>query len=60
MKTLPLLTIDGKFAILTADEKRKRIDQSKKRPRVHEKIQAFRLNAINGIISPILRLKINR
>jgi MoaA/NifB/PqqE/SkfB family radical SAM enzyme len=52
--------IDGQPVVLTEEEKRKRRDQSIKRPRVHEKIQAFHRNAIDGIISPILRLKINR
>jgi MoaA/NifB/PqqE/SkfB family radical SAM enzyme len=58
MKTL--LPLDSQLAALTKEESRKRKDQSIKRPRVHEKIQAFRLNAIDGIISPILRLKIYR
>lgn len=47
-------------AVLTTGESRKREDQSKKRPRVHEKIQAFHRKAMDGVISPILRLKINR
>lgn len=46
--------------VLTPRESRKREDQSKKRPRVHEKIQASNRGAIDGRISPILRLKINR
>ena len=37
----------------------KRKDQSKVRPRVHEKIQNYFENMIDGAISPILRLKIN-
>lgn len=56
MKTL----VDSQTVALSTIESRKREDQSKKRPRVHEKIQAFHRNAIKGIISPILRLKINR
>jgi MoaA/NifB/PqqE/SkfB family radical SAM enzyme len=50
----------GKIVTLTPVESRKREDQSQKRPRVHEKIQAFHRDAIDGAISPILRLKINR
>jgi len=45
---------------LTLLEKAKRKDQSLRRPRVHEKIQNFFKEMINGQISPILRLKINR
>ena len=45
---------------LTDEEKRKRKDQSQLRPRVHEKIQDYFKNMIDGAISPILRLKINR
>lgn len=45
---------------LTKEEGRKRKDQSQKRPRVHKKIQAYFDNMIDGAISPILRLKINR
>ena len=45
---------------LTKDEGRKRKDQSEKRPIVHEKIQRYFTNMIDGDISPILRLKINR
>ena len=45
---------------LTLLEKAKRKDQSIRRPRVHEKIQNFFKEMINGQISPILRLKINR
>ena len=45
---------------LTDEEKRKRKDQSQLRPRVHEKIQNYFKNMIDGEISPILRLKINR
>ena len=47
-------------AALTSTEGKKRQDQSKARPRVHEKIQTFFRDMANGIISPILRLKINR
>jgi len=45
---------------LTDEEKRKRKDQSKVRPRVHQKIRDYFDNMIDGRISPILRLKINR
>lgn len=45
---------------LTLTEKTKRRDQSIHRPRVHEKIQAYFKNMLDGYISPILRLKINR
>jgi MoaA/NifB/PqqE/SkfB family radical SAM enzyme len=45
---------------LTEEEGRKRKDQSQKRPRVHKKIQDYFDNMIDGAISPILRLKINR
>lgn len=45
---------------LSLIEKNKRKDQSQKRPRVHQKIQDFFKNMLNGHISPILRLKINR
>ena len=45
---------------LTLLEKAKRKDQSQRRPRVHEKIHNFFKEMINGQISPILRLKINR
>ena len=45
---------------LTDEEKRKRKDQSVIRPRVHEKIQKYFKGMIDGEISPILRLKINR
>ena len=60
MQTLTTLPVEGQTVILRSDESRKRKDQSKKRPRVHEKIQAFHRNALDGVISPILRLKINR
>ena len=60
MKTLTSLPMEGQTMILRSEESRKREDQSKKRPRVHEKIQAFHRDSLNGVISPILRLKINR
>lgn len=50
----------SKEASLTKEEERKRKDQSKIRPRVHQKIQNYFENMIDGAISPILRLKINR
>lgn len=45
---------------LSLTEKSKRKDQSVKRPRVHEKIQQYFKGMLDGQISPILRLKINR
>lgn len=45
---------------LSLIEKNKRKDQSQKRPRVHEKIQQYFKGMLDGQISPILRLKINR
>ena len=45
---------------LTLTEKSKRTDQSQRRPRVYEKIQNYFKNMLDGQISPILRLKINR
>jgi len=45
---------------LTPIEKNKRKDQSVQRPRVHEKIQNYFKGMLDGQISPILRLKINR
>ncbi len=60
MKTLITLPTEGQTLILRSDESRKREDQTQKRPRVHEKIQAFHRESLNGVISPILRLKINR
>jgi MoaA/NifB/PqqE/SkfB family radical SAM enzyme len=45
---------------LSLVEKKKRTDQSIKRPRVHEKIQNYFKGMLDGQISPILRLKINR
>ena len=54
------LHILAKEESLTNDESRKRKDQSQKRPRVHAKIQKYFENMIDGDISPILRLKINR
>ena len=55
--SLPIL---AEAAALTPTEGRKRQDQSKLRPRVHEKIQNFFRDMAGGVISPILRLKINR
>ena len=40
---------------LSLVEKNKRKDQSQKRPRVHEKIQNYFKNMLDGDISPILR-----
>lgn len=45
---------------LSLTEKKKRRDQSQQRPRVHEKIQQYFKGMLDGQISPILRLKINR
>jgi MoaA/NifB/PqqE/SkfB family radical SAM enzyme len=45
---------------LSLAEKNKRKDQSQIRPRVHEKIQNYFKGMLDGQISPILRLKINR
>ena len=45
---------------LSLVEKDKRKDQSVRRPRVYEKIQSYFKNMLDGQISPILRLKINR
>ena len=53
-------TSSSQEAILTGIEEKKRQDQSKVRPRVHEKIQNFFCDMSSGVISPILRLKINR
>jgi AdoMet-dependent heme synthase len=47
-------------AVLSSTEGKKRQDQSKKRPRVHQKIKNYFRDMSNGVISPILRLKINR
>jgi len=55
--TIPLFSQE---TILTGIEEKKRQDQSKVRPRVHEKIQIFFRDMSSGVISPILRLKINR
>ena len=41
-------------------ESEKRSHQQLKRPRVFEKIEAHNSDTLNGSISPILRLKINR
>jgi MoaA/NifB/PqqE/SkfB family radical SAM enzyme len=45
---------------LSLTEKNKRKDQRLRRPRVHEKIQQYFKGMLDGQISPILRLKINR
>ena len=54
------LSISPVDPTLSDIEIRKRKDQKKKRPRVYEKIKAFHRDMSNGVISPILRLKINR
>ena len=54
------IDILAEAAALTSTEGRKRQDQSKKRPLVHKKIQNFFRDMSSGVISPILRLKINR
>ena len=55
------LEILAKDEALSNEEDRKRKDQSRKRPRVHQKIRKyFDEDMVNGGISPILRLKINR
>ncbi len=54
------IEILSETSALTQIEGKKRQDQSQKRPRVHEKIQNFFREMSNGVISPILRLKINR
>ena len=54
------LQILADAASLTTTEGKKRKDQSIKRPRVHQKIQNFFRDMSSGVISPILRLKINR
>ncbi len=54
------LQILADYEALSLVEKNKRKDQSQKRPRVHQKIQAYFKNMLDGDISPILRLKINR
>ena len=45
---------------ISALETEKRSHQQIVRPRVFEKIQAHNSDTLNGSISPILRLKINR
>ena len=55
-----LITILADQEALSLTEKSKRRDQSKKRPRVHEKIEQYFKGMLDGQISPILRLKINR
>ena len=57
MSSLSILAKDESLSIA---ESRKRKDQSIKRPRVHQKIQNYFDNMLDGAISPILRLKINR
>jgi len=54
------LQILAKDESLTREEDRKRKDQSLSRPRVNHKIKSYFNNMIDGVISPILRLKINR
>lgn len=54
------LQILAEHEALSLSEKNKRRDQSSRRPRVHEKIQDYFKNMLDGKISPILRLKINR
>ena len=55
--TIPIFSQE---AVLTEIEGKKRQDQSIKRPRVYEKIQNYFGDMASGVISPILRLKINR
>ena len=55
--SLKVLADDESLSLV---EKNKRKDQSQKRPRVHQKIQDYFKNMLDGEISPILRLKINR
>ena len=57
MDNLQILAKDESLSII---EKNKRRDQSVHRPRVHEKIQLYFEKMLDGYISPILRLKINR
>jgi AdoMet-dependent heme synthase len=54
------IPIYAEEAALTEIEGKKRQDQSIKRPRVYEKIQNYFGSMADGVISPILRLKINR
>lgn len=54
------IPIYAEEAALTEIEGKKRQDQSLKRPRVYEKIQKYFSTMADGVISPILRLKINR
>ena len=54
------LHILAEHEALSLAEKNKRKDQSQKRPRVHQKIQNYFKGMLDGQISPILRLKINR
>jgi len=55
-----IIPLFSQETVLTGVEEKKRQDQSKVRPRVHEKIQNFFHDMSSGVISPILRLKINR
>lgn len=54
---LHILAADSQLSL---EEKRKRTDQSLVRPLVYEKIQKFFATMVDGAISPILRLKINK
>jgi MoaA/NifB/PqqE/SkfB family radical SAM enzyme len=54
------LKILAEHEALSISEKNKRKDQSQKRPRVYKKIQDYFSGMLDGRISPILRLKINR
>lgn len=54
------IPIYAEEAALSAIEGKKREDQRIKRPRVYEKIQNYFRDMSSGVISPILRLKINR
>ena len=55
-----IIPILAEETALSAIEEKKRQDQSIKRPRVYEKIQNYFGSMTDGVISPILRLKINR
>ena len=54
---LKALELDSQLSL---EERRKRTDQSVVRPRVYDKIQNFFGTMADGVISPILRLKINK
>jgi MoaA/NifB/PqqE/SkfB family radical SAM enzyme len=60
MNMLPMLPVLDQVTTITPQEILKREFQGNKRPRVHEKIQAFQRDVMDGVISPILRLKVNR